>query len=63
LRETEKRIELLQRERDKLSEALSGVTDHVEMRRLGDDLAGVQAALTEAEETWLAEAEAAESGG
>jgi hypothetical protein len=39
------------------------MTDHVEMRRLGADLVDVQAALTDAEETWLAEAEAAESGG
>jgi len=63
LRETEKRIDRLQRQRDSLSEALSGVTDHVELRRLGADLADVQAALMDAEETWLAEAEAAESGG
>jgi hypothetical protein len=51
----------LQRERDKITDMLIGLEDHVEMRRLGGELAAVQAALSEAEDTWLALAEEAES--
>ena len=50
----------LQRKRDKMIEALTGVDDHVEMNRLGAELAAAQAALSDAEETWLALAEDAE---
>jgi predicted nucleic acid-binding Zn-ribbon protein len=53
----------LQRQRDRITEALTGATDHVEMTRLGGELAEAQAALDAAEEQWLALAEAAESGG
>ena len=51
----------LQRQRDKIVEALTGINDHVEMNRLGAELAAAQAALSEAEETWLALAEDAET--
>jgi hypothetical protein len=51
-----------QRQRDRITEALSGAVGHVEMTRLGDELAAAQAALDEAEEHWLALAEEAESG-
>ncbi len=48
-------------ERDKIAERLTGLHDHEEMRRLGAELAAAQTALNEAEETWLALAEQAES--
>jgi ATP-binding cassette subfamily F protein uup len=63
LREAEKNMIRLQRQRDRITEALTGATDHVEMTRLGGELAEAQAALDAAEEQWLALAEAAESGG
>jgi len=52
----------LQRQRDRITEALTGATDHLEMTRLGGELAEAQSALDAAEEQWLALAEAAESG-
>jgi len=61
LREAEKSMVRLQRQRDMITDMLIGLEDHVEMRRLGDELAAVHAALTEAEDTWLALAEEAES--
>jgi hypothetical protein len=61
LREAEKNMVKLQRQRDKIVEALTGVDDHVEMNRLGAELAAAQAALSDAEETWLALAEDAET--
>jgi ABC transport system ATP-binding/permease protein len=61
LREAEKNMVKLQRQRDKIVEALTGITDHVEMNRLGAELAVAQAALNDAEETWLALAEDAEA--
>ena len=63
LREAEKQMARLQRERDKVTEALAGTSDHREMVRLGDELAAAQVALDEAEERWLALAEEAESRG
>ena len=51
----------LQRQRDKIAETLIGVDDHVEMNRLGAELAAAQAALSDAEEMWLALAEEAEA--
>jgi ATP-binding cassette subfamily F protein uup len=62
LREAEKDMVRRQRQRDRITEALSGAVGHVEMTRLGDELAAAQAALDEAEEHWLALAEEAESG-
>ena len=52
----------LQRERDKITESLTGASDHREMTRLGDELAAAQSALEQAEERWLELAEATESG-
>jgi hypothetical protein len=51
----------LQRQRDKIAEALTATHDHVEMNRLGAELAAAQAALSDAEETWLVLAEDAET--
>ena len=62
LRDTEKEMARLQRRRDQLGEALAGTVDHVELTRLGSELAEVQATLDQAEEDWLALAEEAESG-
>jgi len=61
LRDAEKNMVRLQRQRDRITELLVGVQDHEEMRRLGAELAAAQSALTEAEESWLALAEEAES--
>jgi ATP-binding cassette subfamily F protein uup len=61
LRDAEKNMVRLQRQRDKITESLDGVQDHEEMRRLGAELAAAQMALTEAEESWLALAVEAES--
>jgi ABC transport system ATP-binding/permease protein len=63
LRQAEKNMVRLQRQRDRIAEALTAAVDHVEMTRLGGQLADAQAALDEAEEQWLALAEEAESGG
>jgi len=61
LRDTEKEVARLQRQRDKLTELLIGQRDHVELQRLGVELAAVQTALSQAEDAWLALAEEAES--
>jgi ATP-binding cassette subfamily F protein uup len=61
LREAEKTMVRLQRQRDEITDTLIGLEDHVEMQRLGVELAAVQAALSEAEDTWLALAEEAGS--
>jgi ABC transport system ATP-binding/permease protein len=63
LREAEKQMARLQRERDRITETLSGTVDHQEMTRLAGELAAAQAALDEVEEHWLLLAEEAESGG
>jgi ATP-binding cassette subfamily F protein uup len=61
LREAEKKMVRLQRQRDKIAETLTATHDHVEMNRLGAELAAAQAALSDAEETWLTLAEGAET--
>jgi ATP-binding cassette subfamily F protein uup len=61
LRDAEKNMVQLQRQRDTITATLAGTTDYVEMHRLGDELAAVQAALHDAEETWLSLAEEAEA--
>jgi ATP-binding cassette subfamily F protein uup len=61
LRQAERSVVRFQRERDKINEELTGAHDHIEMNRLGAELAAAQAALDEAEERWLALAEEAES--
>jgi ATP-binding cassette subfamily F protein uup len=60
LRDTERQLVRLGRQRDKLHEALVATTDHTELTRLGADLRGVQAELDATEEQWLALAEEAE---
>jgi ATP-binding cassette subfamily F protein uup len=62
LRDAEKEMARFQRQRDKITEALTATVDHREMVQLGDELAAAQAALDEAEEIWLSLAEASESG-
>jgi ATP-binding cassette subfamily F protein uup len=61
LREAEKNMLRQQRQREKITEALAAANDHMEMRRLGAELTETQAALRDAEETWLALAEEAEA--
>ncbi len=61
LRDTEKQLTRLGRQRDKLHDALVASTDHVELTRLGVELQAVQAELDAAEEQWLTLAEQAES--
>jgi hypothetical protein len=62
LREAEREMARLQRQRDKITDSLTGASDHREMNRLGDELAAAQSALEQAEERWLMLAEATESG-
>ena len=61
LRQAEKELTRLQRQRDKITDALTATADYVELTRLGRELSAAQAALGEAEEVWLALAEEAES--
>jgi ATP-binding cassette subfamily F protein uup len=61
LRETEKNMVKLQRQRDKIAATLTETQDHVAMNRLGSELAAAQAELSDAEETWLKLAEDAET--
>jgi predicted nucleic acid-binding Zn-ribbon protein len=62
LREAEKLVERLQRQRDRITEALAATTDHRELHRMGGELSEAQAALDRAEENWLTLAEQSESG-
>ena len=61
LRQVEKDLARLARRRDELVEAMRGLVDHVELARVGSDLAAAQASLDEAEERWIALAELAEA--
>jgi ATP-binding cassette subfamily F protein uup len=60
LRDADKEVVRLQRQRDKITEQLTATTDHVELSRLGVLLADAQTALETAEEHWLELAESAE---
>src|SRR5665213_695697 len=60
LRDTEKQMAKLSRQRDKVHDALVATTDHVELTRLGAELRAVQDELDAAEERWLALAEEAD---
>jgi ATP-binding cassette subfamily F protein uup len=60
LRDTEKALTRLGRQRDKLHDALVAATDHVELTRLCAELLAVQAELDATEEQWLTLAEQAE---
>ena len=51
-----------QRQRDRITVALTATADHREITRLGDELATAQAELDRAEEHWLALAEGLEDG-
>jgi ATP-binding cassette subfamily F protein uup len=62
LREAEKDMARMQRQRDRITEALTATADHQEITRLGGELATAQAALDRAEEHWLALAEEFEAG-
>jgi ATP-binding cassette subfamily F protein uup len=61
LRQAEKSMVRLQRQRDKITEELTATQDHIELHRLGAELAAAQTALDEAEECWLTLAEEDES--
>ena len=61
LRDADKRLDRLGRQRDALHEALVATTDHVELTRLGADLRAVQEELRIVEEQWLTLAEQAET--
>ncbi|HEX3796303.1 MAG TPA: ABC-F family ATP-binding cassette domain-containing protein [Acidimicrobiales bacterium] len=60
LRDAEKTITRLQRQRDKAMEEAARATDYVEMNRLGAVLASLKDELDQAEEQWLELAEEAE---
>jgi ATP-binding cassette subfamily F protein uup len=60
LREAEKEMTRLGRQRDKLHDALVATTDHVELTRLGAQLRSVQDEVDAVEERWLALAEQAD---
>ena len=61
LREAEKEVARRQRQRDKLTRALTEVADHQAMVELGAQLQDAQQALDEAENQWLDLAERVES--
>jgi ABC transport system ATP-binding/permease protein len=61
LREAEKSMTRLQRRRDKITEMLTEPQDHVQLTKLGAELAAAQTDLDQAEELWLTLAEAAET--
>jgi ATP-binding cassette subfamily F protein uup len=61
LREADKDAARLTRRRDGILASLAVASDHMEMKRLGDELAETQAQLEKAEDAWLALAEEAES--
>jgi len=63
LRETEKQMARLERQRDKIHEALVATADHVELTRLGSELRAVQDELDAAEERWLTLADDADRPG
>jgi ATP-binding cassette subfamily F protein uup len=54
VREAEKEMLRLERQRDQVREALTATVDYVELTRLGNELHALQAALDAAEEAWLA---------
>jgi predicted nucleic acid-binding Zn-ribbon protein len=53
LKEAERDVAQLERRRTQLDDALAGASDHVELGRLGTELAEVNDALHQAEERWL----------
>ena len=61
MRQLDKEMARLTRDRDRLAAAFAGATDHRELAAIGADLAIAQGRLDEAEERWLELAEEAES--
>jgi ATP-binding cassette subfamily F protein uup len=61
LRQLDKELGRLTRERDRLAEAFETTADHRDLARLGAALATAQSHLDDAEERWLALAEEAET--
>ena len=61
LRQLDKELARLTRERDRVAEAFEITGDHRDLARLGAELAAAQADLDGAEERWLAVAEEAET--
>ena len=61
LRQLDKQLDRLTRERDLLTEAFETTADHEELARIGTRLAAAQAQLDHTEEQWLALAEEAEA--
>ena len=61
LRQLDKQLDRLTRERDLLTEAFETAADHEELARIGTQLAAAQAQLDHTEEQWLALAEEAEA--
>jgi ATP-binding cassette subfamily F protein uup len=53
LKEAERDVAQLERRRTQLDDALGGASDHLELGRLGTELAEVNDALHQAEERWL----------
>ncbi|MEX2628078.1 MAG: ABC-F family ATP-binding cassette domain-containing protein [Ilumatobacteraceae bacterium] len=53
LRETEQAMAKVQRRLDRLTEELSGLTDHAELARVGAEVAEAQSELDALEERWL----------
>lgn len=62
MRDTERLMSRLEAERNRLEGTLGAATGHVELGRIGAELAGVQASLHDAEEHWLTLAGEAELG-
>jgi len=61
LRQLDKELARLTRERDRLAEVFETTGDHRDLARLGGELAAAQANLADAEERWLVLAEEAEA--
>lgn len=61
LRQLDKEMARLTRDRDRLAAAFAAAADHREMATIGADLAAAQSRLDEAEERWLELAEEAEA--
>ncbi len=61
LRDAEKEMARRQRQRDRITEALTATADHQKLTRLGAELADAQRALDEVEDRWLSLAEQVES--
>jgi predicted nucleic acid-binding Zn-ribbon protein len=53
MKEAERDLGRLERKKNELDEALGATTDHLELARLGTELAEVSQRLHDAEERWL----------